>query len=273
MSFFDETIERIKSSKRRRKQRFNTEETDQTIIKFLFRMDSAAQADVEANKNSFPATHKLLMLPDVVGYLSKVNLMDQFLQHDALGTLRRWLEPLPDGSLPNENVRHAVLDLLLPMPVTTHQLRTSGIGRAINFLYKHHQESRENKRIASELITKWSRPIFGLSESYEELADIQTQYDDRRRERQRQTADRKESELERKLREKDEQYYTLHARIPQPSPVEFIKRPVSQVVEKRKKVSTKKINIEKALLSLRQKSKKKSPTSKIIRMSIEGKMK
>lgn len=39
-------------------------------------------------------------------------LQQEFLDHGVLTLLKNWLEPLPDGSLPNINVRAAVLRIL-----------------------------------------------------------------------------------------------------------------------------------------------------------------
>jgi hypothetical protein len=58
------------------------------------------------------------------------------------GVLKAWLEPLPDGTLPNSKVRSTVLRLLGQLPVDCaqedrkEQLKRSGLGRVIMFLYK-----------------------------------------------------------------------------------------------------------------------------------------
>lgn len=36
----------------------------------------------------------------------------EFLDHGVLNLLKSWLEPLPDGSLPNINIRTAILKIL-----------------------------------------------------------------------------------------------------------------------------------------------------------------
>jgi hypothetical protein len=40
------------------------------------------------------------------------HLQQEFLDHGVLTLLKNWLEPLPDGSMPNMNIRSAVLKLL-----------------------------------------------------------------------------------------------------------------------------------------------------------------
>lgn len=39
-------------------------------------------------------------------------LQAEFLDHGVLNLFKNWLEPLPDGSLPNINIRTAVLEIL-----------------------------------------------------------------------------------------------------------------------------------------------------------------
>lgn len=58
------------------------------------------------------------------------------------GVLKAWLEPLPDGTLPNSKVRGSVLRLLGQLPVDCaqedrkEQLKRSGLGRIVMFLFK-----------------------------------------------------------------------------------------------------------------------------------------
>ena len=44
--------------------------------------------------------------------LGRKQLQQEFLDHGVLTLLKNWLEPLPDGSLPNINIRAAVLRIL-----------------------------------------------------------------------------------------------------------------------------------------------------------------
>ncbi len=73
-----------------------------------------------------------------------------------LGTLGRWLKPMPDRSLVSLQVRKALLGAL----------RSSGIGKYVKLLTLHTKELPENKRLALQVVEKWSRPIFGTSDKY-----------------------------------------------------------------------------------------------------------
>lgn len=48
----------------------------------------------------------------VYSSLSRKQLQTEFLDHGVLTLLKNWLEPLPDGSLPNINIRAAILRVL-----------------------------------------------------------------------------------------------------------------------------------------------------------------
>lgn len=56
--------------------------------------------------------------------------------------LKAWIEPMPDGTLPNSRIREFVLRLLHQLPVDCaledrkEQLKRSGLGRVVMFLFK-----------------------------------------------------------------------------------------------------------------------------------------
>ncbi|KAF9612373.1 hypothetical protein IFM89_039200 [Coptis chinensis] len=92
-------------------------------------------------------------------------LQHEFLDHGVLTLLKNWLEPLPDGSIPNIVIRTAILEILTDYLIDLEQfdrreqLKKSGIGKVIMFLLKFGEESNNNRRLAQNLVNKWSRPI------------------------------------------------------------------------------------------------------------------
>ncbi|KAK1364768.1 TFIIS N-terminal domain-containing protein [Heracleum sosnowskyi] len=148
------------------------EEDDE--MKDLFKMEE----DAKLNMLSKPAINKLKKLPLLTEVLSKKQLQQEFLDHGVLTLLKNWLEPLPDGSLPNINIRAAILKILTDFPIDLEQfdrreqLKKSGLGKVIMFLSKSDEEITANRKIAKDLVDKWSRPIFNKSTRFEDMRNI-----------------------------------------------------------------------------------------------------
>lgn len=99
-------------------------------------LEVTAEEDADLNRQGKPAVNKLKKLPLLTDVLSKYvvmqssiyfsislsfkvliilhrkQLQQEFLDHGVLTLLKNWLEPLPDGSLPNINIREAILMIL-----------------------------------------------------------------------------------------------------------------------------------------------------------------
>lgn len=75
-------------------------------------MNNACEEDRQNNKERKMALRKLEILPDVMDKLSKVNLREKLIQHGALSVIRKWLEPLPDKTIPNIKIREGMLKIL-----------------------------------------------------------------------------------------------------------------------------------------------------------------
>jgi transcription factor SPN1 len=78
---------------------------------------------------------------------------DHLLRGGVLGVLKGWLEPMPDGSLPNSKVRAGVLQMLVSLKINTHDeeqrdwLKRSGVGKLVMLLTKLPEETIENQRV------------------------------------------------------------------------------------------------------------------------------
>ncbi|MBA0749817.1 hypothetical protein Gogos_003703, partial [Gossypium gossypioides] len=105
------------------KRRKKMEETSSPGIgllveKVMAQMEIAATDDIELNIQNKPAIRKIQMLPLLTDFLSKKKLQQEFLDHGVLTLLKSWLDPLPDGSLPNATLRSSILNILTQvMPV------------------------------------------------------------------------------------------------------------------------------------------------------------
>jgi len=176
-------VHKMKKKKREQKKLSDLEEEAK---EFLSKMERAADEDDLAIRERRPATRKLAMLPQVLDMLARRDMMMTLLDFDVLAICKRWIQPLPNGSLGNVTVRQQLLDAISKMPVakiegdrgiTSNQLKRSEIGKVVMTLYMHKSETPAMKRQQKKLIELWSRPIFKKSGN---MRDLQHAQDSRR---------------------------------------------------------------------------------------------
>ena len=81
--------------------------------------------------------------------------------------VRKWLEPLPDKSLPALDIQKEFFPALKKMEfIDKDVLKESKLGRVIVFYTKSKKVTPDIARIAGELVSQWSRPIIKRSASY-----------------------------------------------------------------------------------------------------------
>ncbi|KAF9611790.1 hypothetical protein IFM89_035775 [Coptis chinensis] len=171
----DEIKELFNSGKRKRKNEKSAAEIALLVEQLMAELEVTAEEDAELNRQSKPAVNKLKKLPLLTEVLSKRQLQLEFLDHGVLALLKNWLEPLPDGSLPNISIRTAILKILTDYPIDLEQydrrdqLKKSGLGKVIMFLSRSDEETTANRRLAKDLVDKWSRPIFNKSTRFEDM--------------------------------------------------------------------------------------------------------
>lgn len=123
------------------------------------------------NRNRQTATRKLKMMPLVETQLKKIDFREALLDSGVLSVITDWLTRLPDGSLPHLHIREKLLRILVEFNIDDiDRIKASGIGKAVMYLYKHPKETKENKRIAGQLIAHWSRPIFNLDADFHSIS-------------------------------------------------------------------------------------------------------
>jgi transcription factor SPN1 len=89
------------------------------------------------------------------------------IDNNLLEGVKRWLEPLPDRSLPALNIQREFFQLLPKMWfIDSAVLKESGLGRVVLFYTKCKRVTPEVGRIANDLVSSWSRPIIKRSASY-----------------------------------------------------------------------------------------------------------
>ncbi|XP_017426338.1 protein IWS1 homolog 1-like [Vigna angularis] len=148
--------------KKRKKNEKNPAEIPLSVMNVMIEFKVAAQEDADLNRQGKPAIKKLKKL-----YFSTNVLLEkqqEFLDHGLLTVLKNWLEPLPDGSLPNLTLRTKILKILNDIDLEHHDrrkhLKNSGIGNAVMFLSQSDEEIIANRKLANELIYKWCRSLY-----------------------------------------------------------------------------------------------------------------
>eukprot|EP00850_Spirogloea_muscicola_P007845 SM000040S14857 [mRNA] locus=s40:810408:813500:- [translate_table: standard] len=243
----------FKPGKGRRKRSERTaEETAMLVDQFMTKLEVAAEEDADANRRGEPAVHKLRMLPELKTVLDKRLLQQEFLDRGILTVLKNWLEPLPDGSLPNINTRSVVLKLLLDLPIDVElyerreQLKKSGLGKVVMFLSRVPDEIPANRRIANDLVQKWSRPIFQKSTRWEDLRkdDIDRPSMPKRKPQQQvdlDVAHRGGDDLDLDANTGEpkpgQPGYYIHARVPEKIALDFVVRPESRLKDEQRQAA------------------------------------
>ncbi|KAL5973344.1 hypothetical protein ACLOJK_029994 [Asimina triloba] len=176
----DEIKELFQVGKKKKKSERSRGEINHLVEHVMAVLEVTAEEDAELNRQNKPAINKLKKLPLLTDVLSKKQLQQEFLDHGVLHTLKNWLEPLPDGSLPNMNVRTAILKILTDERTTEKEWPREGVAylmeHVIMFLSRTDEETTANRKIAKDLVDKWSRPIFNKSTRFEDMRS----YDDER---------------------------------------------------------------------------------------------
>ncbi|RMZ79118.1 hypothetical protein DV738_g3458, partial [Chaetothyriales sp. CBS 135597] len=141
---------------------------DQEIEDMRQRMVNAAAADNNSVMDGRPAAEKLKMLPEVVALLNRNNWTQAILDPEInlLESVRFFLEPLQDGSLPAYNIQRELFAALAKLPMTKEALISSGIGKVILFYRKSKRPEPAIKRQATKLMEEWSRPLLQRSDDF-----------------------------------------------------------------------------------------------------------
>jgi transcription factor SPN1 len=131
-------------------------------------MEKACVADNEAREKGQPAVHKLKLLPQVTALLNRTAIQDSVLDPETnfLQSIKYFLEPLNDGSLPAYNIQRDIFTALAKLPVGKDSLLSSGIGKVVLFYTRSKRPEIGIKRIAERLLGEWSRPILKRTDDY-----------------------------------------------------------------------------------------------------------
>ncbi|OAG28948.1 transcription factor SPN1 [Nematocida displodere] len=118
-------------------------------------IEAAAEEDQRLNQEGKPALHKLFLMDTIYNKLLNRKIHLELLDSGILGALRKWLEPLPNNSLPSDEVKKGIIDILQHFHPMKEHLIESGIGKIILFYSKNPYEKKPIKRAAKQLVLKW----------------------------------------------------------------------------------------------------------------------
>ncbi|KAH8590682.1 hypothetical protein B0O99DRAFT_598723 [Bisporella sp. PMI_857] len=168
------------NKRRRKKDEVDLEEAfDEEIAALKIRMEQACEADNAAREKGQPAVHKLKLLPEVTALLSKNTVQHSIVDPDTnfLQSVRFFLEPLNDGSLPAYNIQRDLFSALTRLPIEKEALLSSGIGKVVLYYTKSKKPEIGIKRTAEKLLGDWSRPILKRSDDYKERKVATREFD------------------------------------------------------------------------------------------------
>lgn len=168
------------NKRRRKKDEVDLEEAfDEEIAALKIRMEKACEADNNAREKGQPAIHKLKMLPEVVALLNRNTVQHSIVDPDTnfLQSVKFFLEPLNDGSLPAYNIQRDLFAALVRLPIEKEALLSSGIGKVVLYYTKSKKPEIGIKRTAERLLGEWSRPILKRSDDYKKRKIATKEYD------------------------------------------------------------------------------------------------
>ncbi|OBZ72479.1 Transcription factor IWS1 [Grifola frondosa] len=140
---------------------------DEEVSRLREAMLAAAADDAQANREKLPATAKLRLLPQVMEVLRKSSLVQSIMDNNLLEGVAKWLEPLPDHSLPALDIQKEFFPILKKMEfIDTPVLKDAKLGKVVIFYTKCKRVTPDIARIANDLVSAWSRPIIKRSASY-----------------------------------------------------------------------------------------------------------
>jgi len=163
--------------KKKKKEKRSFSEMEDEAKLFLGKMEQAADEDDAKIAQREPALHKLSLLNEVCDMLTRKDMQRMLLDLDVLVICKRWIQPLPNGTLGNVTVRqrllHAVANMNGENGINANDLKRSEFGKVVMVLYKHKAETPAMKHQLKQLIEQWSRPIFQKSGNMRDLERVQ----------------------------------------------------------------------------------------------------
>ncbi|WUR03083.1 transcription factor IWS1 [Vairimorpha necatrix] len=122
-------------------------------------MLNAVLQDNRNNQNKLPATNKLDKLDLFIKHLLNKDSQERLLNDNILEVVRKWLEPLPDFSLPNIKIKKGILEALRNIYINKDLVLDSKIGVILHFYMINPKENKEIRNMAKEIVYNWLNKI------------------------------------------------------------------------------------------------------------------
>ncbi|KAI7749907.1 hypothetical protein M8C21_014080 [Ambrosia artemisiifolia] len=209
----DEIKDMFKMGKKKKKSEKSAAEIALLVENVMAELEVVAEEDAELNRKSQPAINKLRKLPLLTEVLSKKQLQLEFLDHG--------------------------FPIDLDQYDRREQLKKSGLGKVIMFLSKSDEETTSNRKLAKDLVDKWSRPIFNKSTRFEDMRNFEDERAPIRRPSMKKPMHRasgmqsRDDDLD--LADNSQEPKSgssssrLHASRPEAMPLDFVVRPQSKI--------------------------------------------
>jgi len=165
------TLKAVLAARKKGRKKDDESKLERDVDALVAQMHATAEMDELAVTKKEPAIHKLQALKAVEELLLQRKYHDAFLDQKGLEAMNRWLSPYADGTVPNFKVRGTLLKLLDRLPIdTTYEekrdiLMDSKLGMTCMFYYKKDDEPASTKKLAKDMVERWSRPIFADAEA------------------------------------------------------------------------------------------------------------
>jgi transcription factor SPN1 len=292
LSVVDRALRGInKRRSRGKKEKMTEEEKEETAKRILYRLEEAADKDLDAVREKKPGLHKLRTLKFALATCSRRDLQETLLAFNLCGVLQKWIEPLPDGGLTSLDLRTRMYKLLGELPILSDHLVSSGLGKAVMRLCTHRGETQENRATLKRLVESWMRPVFQKTNSYRDLgttirvhkrdaAELRQRVEERAEKQRR--AQARGKHLKAKLRGDDkkgtvkqpgEKGFRWHPKMQAPVVLKYKVKPQKKKLEERGRrygMSEKQQILEKRLNKMRRPQRKDKTKVRMVGMSIEG---
>ncbi|KAI5171077.1 transcription factor SPN1 [Nematocida sp. LUAm3] len=159
----EEREEEKEEREEREEETEEREEREENLVVFdnketgeiLRELDALQKEDEKMNLQGKPALGKIFHMESVYKKLLNRKIHQDLLDSGVLILLKKWLEPLPDNTLPHADVKKGVLDILDHFTPESEHLIESGVGKIVLFYSKNPYEKKEIKNLARKLVLKW----------------------------------------------------------------------------------------------------------------------